>query len=461
MNFLNIKDLKLLFSPNSNQGQAVEDHRKHKRNRNIALSSFTGVLAKAINILAGLISVPIALPYLGVEQFGIWMTLTGLVALLSFSDLGLAAGLQTHLTKCYGSDDRKTPASLISSTLGVVVIIAILLCVFALMGVPNFDLTYVVKLTDSENHLVLQYTAQIVLIVFAVGLFAGVIQRIFEAYQAARYSNSILVVGRLLSLASVFLCVYYQQPLHIMVLFYMGFPFVGMIIGGLYLFYSRSWLRPVLRGVRLYSIKKILSTGILVLSTQVGAALSTSGFILVLSSQFGAAAIVPFTLCLRLLSGGNIILAVSISPLWPAYGEAKERGDVEWIRSSFVKSAKLAAFIIIPIFCVMSLFGTDIIRAWATQEQAVPSWELLMLCNFMALFLSVNIVCTTLLNGLARFSYQAIYSLMLPIISLSLCYLYAGDLGLVAVVGLTYVATEVVRTFFLGIESSYVFKRLF
>ena len=50
------------------------------------------VIAKAIALLTGLVSVPLTFRYLGAERYGIWMVLVSIIAAMGFADLGIGNG---------------------------------------------------------------------------------------------------------------------------------------------------------------------------------------------------------------------------------------------------------------------------------------------------------------------------------------------------------------------------------
>ncbi len=71
------------------------------------MTTITSGIAKAIGILASLISVPLTYRYLGPERYGIWMVLISIITALSFADLGIGNGLMNAVSEAYGKDDRR------------------------------------------------------------------------------------------------------------------------------------------------------------------------------------------------------------------------------------------------------------------------------------------------------------------------------------------------------------------
>jgi Polysaccharide biosynthesis protein. len=393
------------------------------------------------------------LPYFGVELFGIWMALTGFIAILSFTDLGLGIGLQSALTKCYAKNDRLTPSKLNASAFGLIFIMVLVLSAFSIFLVPMLDLTNVIDVSEPGSEIILTQLAQCILLVFAFGLPAGIIQRIFIAYQDGLALNILLIVGRLIGLFSIFVCVYLQQSLITIAALYMGTPLIVITLGGIYLFWTKSWLRPDFRSINTSMVKSILSVGVAALSAQIGGSIMSTGPLLVLSSQYGAKAVVPYILTQRLLSVVQMVISVGIGPLWPAYGEAKVRGDHLWIKSTFYKSLKLSMAIALISFLFFMVFGQSVISIWADNAVAVPGLGLLFACCIIMVIGAWTGAFAAFLNGLDQFKGQAIYGLLLPILAVYLGVNFSEGLGFVLTLWLFILVGELTRILLMAFES--------
>jgi O-antigen/teichoic acid export membrane protein len=437
----------------------TESGRSNERLRRIGHTALASACSRVINILSGLITVPITLSYLGAEQFGLWMTLTGFVAFLSFTDMGLGIGLQNALTACHGKDDRIEPRRFISTTLILLCIICLILCGFAWYLLPYLPLNELVKVYSKDAIEVLLPTTQAIIIVFACSLPLGIIQRILDAYQEGFLSNVMLSVGRLLGFASIFLSINQGYSLPIMTSLYMGLPFVFIAFAGLFIFWKRPWLRPGFRSIHFSKAKQIGSVGGLALLAQLGASIMTTGPLFLLSSQYGAQAVAPFAITQRMLGGFSMVLSVAMSPLWPAYGEALARGDIGWIKKTFFRSVKISAIIILPIFIITALYGLEIIEWWISEKKTLPTWQLLMACNAWMVFMAWNRVCSMMLNGLNKFKGQSIYGIILPIIALASGYYVSLSKELPITLWIIVLIGEVFRSVLFGLESMYVLKK--
>jgi O-antigen/teichoic acid export membrane protein len=88
------------FDTSTSEGRASERHRR------IALTGLVSVAAKAVSIITMLIVVPLTLNYLGAERYGLWMTISSVIAMMVFADFGIGNGLMNAITESYGKNDK-------------------------------------------------------------------------------------------------------------------------------------------------------------------------------------------------------------------------------------------------------------------------------------------------------------------------------------------------------------------
>jgi hypothetical protein len=104
--------------------------RARERQRRIALTALGSALARAIGLLTNLITVPLAIGYLGAERYGLWMTITSLIAMVNFLDLGIGNGLISAIAEAHGRNDREEARRYVSAATSVLSLISALLLGF-------------------------------------------------------------------------------------------------------------------------------------------------------------------------------------------------------------------------------------------------------------------------------------------------------------------------------------------
>ena len=83
-----------------------EASRSRDRYRRAALTGATSILAKVVVLATTIISVPLTFRYLGLDRYGLWMTISSFVLFLGFADLGVGNGLVAAISKANGKDDK-------------------------------------------------------------------------------------------------------------------------------------------------------------------------------------------------------------------------------------------------------------------------------------------------------------------------------------------------------------------
>ena len=107
---------------------SLEDHeRGAERNRRALLTGGTSTLARVVQIGTSLITVPLTLKYLGNERFGLWMTISSVLAMAAFADFGVGNGVLNTVAKAFGKDDMEGVRKAVSSGFAVLNTIAALL----------------------------------------------------------------------------------------------------------------------------------------------------------------------------------------------------------------------------------------------------------------------------------------------------------------------------------------------
>src|SRR3712207_2651433 len=121
---MRIPELARIFFSRKEQNRGIE------RIRRAGLTGVTSILAQGITILAGIISVPLTLTYLGKERYGVWLTINSLLQWLYVSNMGLSGNaLVNKLSEANGRDDRTTAQELAATAFWSLTGIAVLFSV--------------------------------------------------------------------------------------------------------------------------------------------------------------------------------------------------------------------------------------------------------------------------------------------------------------------------------------------
>src|SRR4051794_7636148 len=239
--------------------------RSKERFRRASLSAVTSFGSKGIALLTTAISVPLTLGYLGSERFGVWMTLSAIVALLGFTDLGLGNSLLNGVAHAAGREDRPLIRTNVSNGL------AMLLGVAAGFGVL-FAVAY--RFIPWDRIFNVQSTAAIdeagpaaaaLVLCFLLSMPASAYPQVRLGLQQG-YVNSVFVAaGNIAALVLVFVAIQMQLGLPWLVLAMAGAPVLATLVNGAALLWRGPSVRPRLPHTPSAVPAKFLSGGLVFL----------------------------------------------------------------------------------------------------------------------------------------------------------------------------------------------------
>jgi len=378
------------------------------RYQRAALTSLVMIAGRVVNILTGLLTVPITLNYLGEDLFGIWMVITGVVEFLSFSDFGIGIGLRNTLIECVGKDDTETPKKLIGNALFFLLTIAFFIILIAIFFFPCIPWEHFIKCKNPASVPQILPTMQSVICMFAFGLPVAQLINISSAYQRGYWGYLFYFLGRMIGFFFVLWCVYSEQPLWLLAGGYLGFPHFTTLAGwGIY-FKLVPFLRPWPFKPDKQIILKLFSIGFFVLLYHVSYALIRASAVIIIANTINAASAVPYAVTQKLLGIAGILTMSVLTGLSVAVGEAWYRKDTEWIQKTIRRSERITFFFgLLPLFVLM-VVGRPLILFWTRSAESVPSFYLLLMCVLLS---GSGMVGSIYSNGLMAMNFVRLVAL--------------------------------------------------
>lgn len=413
---------------------STEEGRSLERYRRAALTSFTSVVSRAVTVLTSLITVRLMVRYLGTERYGLWMTITSAVAMMSFADLGIGNGLLNSISEAHGREDRDSARRHVSSAfLALLGIAGVLLGLFALVcqfvSWPRvFNVASPLAMREAGPAVV------VLLVCYALNLPLDVVQRVQTGYQEGFETNLWNLGGALAGLGFLLLAMHFQGGLHWLVLALSGGQLLGILGNWSHEFvWVRPWLLPSLRYWDSSAARKILSTGAMFFVLQACALFTITVDNIIITQILGPEAVTQYAVPMRLFLLLVSVAMMFVSPLWPAYGEALARGDVRWLKSTLYHSVGYSLLVFGPVALGLAAFGKLIVHIWVgTQVQPTPA--LLFGMALWAIFAVFGNVVAIFFAGINVLRFQVVLSVAMAVANLALKVTFAGIFGLPGVV---------------------------
>jgi O-antigen/teichoic acid export membrane protein len=354
-------------------------------------AGLSAVICKGLVLALNAVSVPIAVRYLGPEQFGVWVTVSTTLALLIVLDLGIAGAMTNYISESYALDDKELAGRYATTGLSVMVLIALALGAAGALLWPYFHWGDLFRLPDAENDRLISHAVAAAYIVFLIGLPAGLAAKFLGGYQEVKTANIFAAIGAGANLIAVVVITRLHGNLVWLVVGSSGATVGTNLVCLLWLLiWHKPWLMPTIGRWRMSLVRPLIQTGMGLFILQVAglAVFNTDNFII--AHYLGPAQVTPYSITSKLVGYTAAAQTIMTPALWPAYAEAWTRGDLRWIRRTLALVTLGSVGAACAGCAVLIIWGKSLIRLWAGSA-AVPTQTLLVLmcvwiviCTFMA-----------------------------------------------------------------------------
>jgi O-antigen/teichoic acid export membrane protein len=412
---------------------STPEGRAEERYRRAALTALVSYGARGVTLVTTLVSVPLTLSYLGIERYGMWMTISSLIAMLSFTDFGIGNGLLNSIAETNGRDDTDRAAGFVSSALAMLACIALGLGLLFAVAYPVTPWSRIFNVTSptavSEAGLATAAFAAC----FLLNLPLSVPQQVRTGYQEG-YANALFLgAGNLLGLALVIAAISAHAPLPVLVLAMAGAPLLTSLLNAALLARSRPHLVPRPHLVSRDSAGALLRVGMLFFVLQIAVAVGYTSNVIVAAQVIGPAAVAEYTVATKLFLIPTTLITLALMPLWPAYREALTRRDARWIHLTLRRSLQFVFAIGIPSSAVLVVLSGPLIRFWVGNA-VQPSFLLIAGLGIWTVMAGVGNAFAMLLNGAQVIRFQVIAASIMAVSNILLSILLTQRIGVAGVV---------------------------
>lgn len=415
-----------------------------ERNRRAALTGIASTVARIVQAGTSLVTIPLTIHYLGNERFGLWMTISSVLAMAAFADFGLGNGVLNTVATAYGKDDAKAIRSAISSGMAVLSAIAtiILMTYFFIYRFVSWGDFF--RVTSAQARLEAGPALTVFVVCFVLNIPLDIVQRVQLGMQQGYRNGLWQMCGSIFGLTGVLLGIWLHVSLPVLVMAIAGGPLFATTLNAMHFFgMSRKDLRPKLSLVSRDVISKIAKLGGLFFVLQLGVAVAFSSDNFVIARTLGAVNVPEYSIPQRLFGFISMIVAMLVGPLWPAYGEAISRGDMGWVRKTLKGSLLLVFVSVLAATSLLLLLAPKIIRLWVGLTVHPPFILLLGLAVWTVMDCCGNTLAM-FLNGASIMRFQIILATLFSIVCIGTKIFFTHSYGIIGVPWATIVAYGVV-----------------
>ena len=391
---------------------------KNKRTKGILNNIGLSLIGRFISTICTFLVVPITIDYINPTQYGIWLTLSSIIAWVAIFDMGLGQGYRNRFAESMALGDTRRAQEYTSTTyitIGSIVTVIYLILIFTNSFI---DWSQILKVEPSYK----DELSDVFLIVgffFCVKMFVGIFCTMLTADQKPGIASIIQALGNVFSLLSIFILTKMTKgSLAKLALYYSSIPCLTIFLFSLFSFLlipRYRHLRPKLSCFRFGLIKNILSLGFqfFLINLCMIAVLQLSN--IVISRELGPLEVTSYNISHKYFNLLYIAINIIVNPFWSAFTEAYALKDYNWMKR-MVRKLELIWMGIIFAGLVMLLLAPFAYKIWV-GDMVTISFSL-NICMFVYyIFYILGYIYMSMINGIGTIRIQLIIYLSFAAIS--------------------------------------------
>lgn len=407
---------------------AIGNTRTIKAKKNIFYSFFI----KGSSILVNLINVNLLLTYLKPDMYGAWLTLSSIIAALSFFDIGLTNGLRNRFTEFKAQEFHQKSKIYISTTYVVLILIfsSLWFVFFIINDFLDWNQILNVKAILNEE---LRILALIFLTFFCLQMILKTINTIIVADQSPAKAASLDLLGQSLSLLFVVFLIENTGTS----LIYLGFgvsffPIIIYVFSTIY-FFNTSYkiYSPSFKYVKFEYVKDIFSIGSKFFIIQLSIIIYFQVNNLLISHVGTPSDVAIYNIAYKYMSISLMGFSIIVSPFWSAFTDAFTSNDFKWMKNTLKKLKLIYIYIFIGTI-ILVFFSNYAYKLWIGNKVIIP-FSLTMIIGVYMVFSCWNFLHSQILNGIGKIKIQLILSAS-TILHIPLGYFLGMKFGIFGVV---------------------------
>jgi O-antigen/teichoic acid export membrane protein len=395
----------LLFS----RGSGSDDNtRGADRERRAVTTGGISALARIVQLATSFVTVPLTLKYLGNERFGLWMTISSVLAMAAFADFGVGNGVLNTVANAFGRDDVDGIRKAVSSGFAVLwtIAAALLLLFFSIYGFISWADFF--RVSSLQARAEAGPALAVFAVCFAFNIAMDVVQRVQLGLQQGYRYGLWQLIGSCAGFVGVIYGIWLHMSLPMLIVAIAGAPLLATALNVVHFFgYVRPDLRPTFADVSINTIVQIGKLGGLFFVLQLVVAVSFSADNFIIARILGAINVPEYSVPQRIFAVVAMMLGMLVAPLWPAYGEAVSRGDIAWVRRTLRRSVLLVFVISAGCAVLLLLFSHQLILWWV-GPRIHPTFFLLLGLAVWTVVTCCGDALAVFLNGISIIKFQVV-----------------------------------------------------
>ncbi|RZL69658.1 MAG: polysaccharide biosynthesis protein [Pedobacter sp.] len=404
-------------------------NRGHERSVKAKKNIFAMLIIKGISILVGLVLVPLTINYVSPARYGIWITLSSIIAWASFFDIGFGNGLKNKFTEAIAKGEHHKAKIYVSTTYAILFIITIILLLIFFAINPFIGWSSVLNASVSLSY-ELSLLACIIFSSFAVQFVLKLITNLLASIQKPALASLFDMLGQVLVLIFVFALTKFGDG---------SLPSLGLALGGgqiIVLLVATLWyfareLRqyaPSFSTVEFKYAKDLMSIGLKFFVIQIVVIVLYETNNIIIIQLFGPKEVTVYNVAYKYFSIIPMVFAIVISPFWVSFTDSFVKRDFIWMKGVLRKLQK--AWLGLVILAIILVTVSSFVYSFWIKNAVIIPLTLTMGMGFYTVVNAWGSLHTQLLNGIGKLKIQLISAILMAIINIPMALFLGKHFGL-------------------------------
>lgn len=398
--------------------------------KNILASS----LLKVISIIISLLVVSATINYVNAERYGLWLTLSSIIAWLSYFDFGFAHGFRNRFAEAVAKDDHCLARKYVSTTYIVLTILFASIMVISSIVNKYVDWSNILNVSIELNS-ELRAVFQILIVFFCINIVAQVFSTMLMANQRPASSAAITTGGNFLSLIAIIILTYTTKgSLEYLAIAFSGIPCLFTIIISIIVFSTEKYKKyaPSFKQIDFSLTKDIIGMGGQFFLIMMCMLLIFQFTNIIISRELGPESVTLYNVTYKIFSIVEMVAMIILTPIWSAYTDAYTRKDFAWMKRSALKLEKIG-LISFPALVLLTIISPFLFKIWLGDEVSTSIFVSMAIAFFTFCKIMGNIYMYQL-NGTGKVRIQLITYAVIAIFAIPVMIYSSRQWGLIGIV---------------------------